>query len=355
MLPGHSPSGEEGRSQVRTSPPPLQTEEEIQRYLDFVRLMVRAFGDRVDSWELWNEPGHDPECNEPFPTAVQCIPVETCVQVGQRAIALIRQEDPGARIVLPSYHAWDPPELYQGWFYRILESELMPLVDAVAWHPFLVYLDPEECGGAFFDHYWNTVLPEIKAVATAHGFQGEFRADELGFAVRTPGSSNPCTVFDRTASKYLVREIVPHLGEDVSAGTIMNGDSQVQVLERLGTLLAGGLVQDPPIEVRATVTGAISYTFALPNGEHLVAIWRNTDTADQDIGVGATIELSGFAGHAAYGIDVLNGYQQLLNTHVEDDRLAVPDLQLRDYPLLVRLAPPRRVFVPLILRMSLAP
>ena len=56
--------------------------------------------------------------------------------------------------MVPSYHAWDPPELYQAYFYRILESDLMPLVHGIAWHPFLVNLDPEECGGAFFDHYF---------------------------------------------------------------------------------------------------------------------------------------------------------------------------------------------------------
>lgn len=338
------------RQTGQISLPRFQTEEEIQRYLDFVQVMVQAFGDRVDSWELWNEPGYDPECDEPLPAAIQCIPVETYVDVGQRAITLIRQEDPGARIVVPSYHAWDPPELYQNYFYRILESELMPLVDGIAWHPFLVNLDPEECGGAFFDHYWNTVLPEIRSIAAAHGFQGEFRADEMGFAVRTPGSTNPCAVLDRTASKYLVREIVHHLGEDVSAGTIMNGDSQVQVLERLGTLTAGAQAESLAMEISTTITNAISYSFALPNGDRLAAIWRGVDITDEESGVGATIELPGLFGYTAYGIDVLSGVQQRLDSYVEGDSLVISGIQLRDYPLLVRLAPWRKVFVPVILK-----
>jgi hypothetical protein len=338
------------RQTGQLSLPRFQSEEEIQRYLDFVHLMVQAFGDRVDSWELWNEPGYDPECNEPLPGAIQCIPVETYIDVAQRAIALIRQEDPEARIVVPSYHAWDPPELYQNYLYRILESELMPMVDGIAWHPFIVHLDPAECGGEFFDRYWETVFPEIKSIAIAHGFQGEFRADELRFAIRPPGSTNPCAVWDRTASKYLVREIVHHLGEDVSAGTIMNGDSQVQVLERLGTLLAGAQVASPSIEISTTITNAISYTFALANGDHLLAVWRHVDITEEDVGLGATIELPGFAGHTAFGIDVLNGFQQALNTHAEGETLVIPSLLLREYPLLVRLAPPRTIFLPLILK-----
>ncbi len=342
------------RQTGQISLPRFQTEEEIQRYLDFVHLMVQTFGDRVDSWELWNEPGYDPECNEPLPAAIQCIPVETYIDVGQRAIALIRQEDPGARIVVPSYHAWDPPELYQNYLFRILESDLMPLVDGIAWHPFIVHLDPAECGGEFFDRYWETVFPQIKSIATAHGFQGEFHADELRFAVRPPGSTNPCTVFDRTASKYLVREIVHHLGEDVSAGVVVTGDSQVQVLGRLGTLMAGAQ-EAPAIDISTTITSAIGYAFALPNGDHLVAIWRSVDITDEDIGVGATVELPGFSEHVAYGIDVLNGFQQALNTVTENETLVIPGLQLRDYPLLVRLAPPRLVFLPLIVCQSYTP
>ena len=338
------------RQTGQLSLPRFQSEEEIQRYLDFVHLMVQAFGDRVDSWELWNEPGYDPECNEPLPAAIQCIPVETYIDVGQRAIALIRQEDPGARIVVPSYHAWDPPELYQNYLLRILESDLMPLVDGISWHPFIVHLDPDECGGEFFDRYWETVFPEIKSIAAAHGFQGEFRADELRFAVRPPGSTNPCTVFDRTASKYLVREIVHHLGEDVSAGVVVTGDSQVQVLGRLGTLMAGAQVETPAIAISTTITSAISYSFALPNSDHLVAIWRSVDITDEDIGVGATIELSGFSDHTAHCIDVLSGVQQLLDTYVKGESMIIPGIQLRDYPLLVRLAPRREVFVPLILK-----
>ncbi|MBN1139656.1 MAG: hypothetical protein JXM73_23995, partial [Anaerolineae bacterium] len=140
----------------------------------------------------------------------------------------------------------------------------------------------------------------------------------------------------------------------VSAGVVVTGDSQVQVLGRLGTLMAGAQVEAPAIEISTTVTNAISYTFALPDGDHLVAIWRSVDITDEDIGVGAAVELSGFAGHTAFGIDVLNGMQQALDTQAEGETLVIPGLLLREYPLLVRLAPPRTIFLPLILRSQAA-
>jgi len=88
------------RQTGQTISPRFQTEEEIQRWLDFVRHIVRSFGDRVDYWELWNEPhGY----STPY-----TFPVETFIDVGKRVIAVIREEDPGAKIVVPSYHGWDP-------------------------------------------------------------------------------------------------------------------------------------------------------------------------------------------------------------------------------------------------------
>lgn len=324
--------------------PPVrfQTEEEIQRWLDFVRHMVRSFGDRVDYWELWNEP----HCHG---SSFQCFPVETYIEVGIRVIQVIRQEDPGAKIVVPSYHAWDPPELYQEYLYPILESELMPLVDVIAWHPFIVHLDPEECGGEFFDRYWQTVFPEIRSIATAHGFHGEFRVDELRFQVRTPSTTTPCAVFDRTAGKYYAREIIHHLGENVAAGTIMGDTQGWMVLQNLSTLMAGAQAVISTVEITSP-SSVVSYTFTLPSGDRLVAIWNNVSIADEDTAISVTLRLPGSAEDTAYGIDILNGVQQRLVASSEGEDLVVRDLLIKDYPLLVRLAPLRKLYLPIVTR-----
>ncbi len=328
--------------------PRFQTEEEIQRYLDFVRLMVRAFGDRVDYYELWNEPNWHAACLEPM--SVQCIPLDTYIELAERAIPVIREKDPGARIVIPSYHAWDPPELYQQYLYPILSSDLMPLVDVIAWHPFLVHLDPEACGGEFFDRYWGDVFPEIRALAIEHGFQGEFRADDLKFPIATPFSSDTCAVFDRTAGKYYVRELLHHLGEDVAAGTHGVRDTPAQVVQRLATLMAGAQVEAWPLEVE-TSASVLSYTFALPGGDRLAVLWHDNPITDGDSVISATLRLPGFAADTTvYGIQVLDGYQQRLVTVEAEGALIVQDLLLREYPLLVRLSPVRRLYLPIVCR-----
>ena len=50
------------------------------------------------------------------------------------------------------------------------------------------------------------------------------------------------------------------------------------------------------------------------------------------------------------GYDVVHGFDQELVGTLQGGGLTVPDLVIRDYPLLIRIAPSRRVFLPLTLR-----
>ena len=307
------------------SVPRFQNEGDVERYLDFVRLMARTFGDRVDYWEIWNEPS--------FEGSYQWIRVEDYIRLAKVVIPIIRAEDPGAKIVVGSYHGWDG-ESYKEYFYKILESDIMPLADVVSWHPFIVVLDREACGGEFFDRY-PKILSEIKSIATDHGFRGEFRADELRFSTRTPLSTDLCNVFDRTAGKYYAREILHHLGEDVGAGIIMNGDTQVEVVKRLSTLMAGAQPSFFPVEISATAN-VVSYTFTLPNGDRLVAVWSDINIADEDAATSTTLTFPGLSAQQVVGVDILNGFEQELITEVVDGKLVIRNLLIKDYPLVIQ-------------------
>lgn len=308
--------------------PRFQTEAEIQRWLDFVRLMVRSFGDRVDYWELWNEPS--------FEGSHQWIRVDDYISLARRVIPVIHSEDPSGKIVVASFHGWDD-DYYRDYLIRILESDIVPLVDVIAWHPFIVYLDPEECGGEFFDRYWQTVLPEIKSTATAHGFNGEFSADELRFETWTPSTTGSCAVFDRTAGKYYAREIVHHLGEDVSTSIVWNGDTQALVVARLATLMAGAQAAPLSFEI-SSPSSVVSSTFTLPNGDRLVAVWNHVHIADEDTAIVTSLTFPGLSAKKVVGIDVLNGFEQELVTGYENGNLVIRNLLIRDYPIIIRLS-----------------
>lgn len=48
--------------------------------------------------------------------------------------------------------------------------------------------------------------------------------------------------------------------------------------------------------------------------------------------------------------DLLHSFQQPLEAHMEDGSLAIPNLQVKDYPLVVRLVRVRPVLLPLVVR-----
>jgi len=66
-------------------PSRFTTEEEIQRYLEYVRYIVGHFKDRVRYFELWNEPDNDS-------SAIQHIEPGDYVELVRRVVPVIRDE-----------------------------------------------------------------------------------------------------------------------------------------------------------------------------------------------------------------------------------------------------------------------
>jgi hypothetical protein len=79
----------------------------------------------------------------------------------------------------------------------ILEYDLMPLVDGVSWHPF--YRQSPEYEAQYYYDYPATVQ-EIKDVASAHGFGGEYMVEEIGWSPDIPGL--PVAYSESVAAKY---------------------------------------------------------------------------------------------------------------------------------------------------------
>ena len=106
--------------------PRFQTEGEIQRYLDFVQFIVHHFKDRIQYYEIWNEPN--------LRDRIQWIEVEDYINLVKRAAPVIRQEYPEAKIVVGSTSSLDDPASKE-YLFTILRSDIMHLVDVVEWHP----------------------------------------------------------------------------------------------------------------------------------------------------------------------------------------------------------------------------
>jgi hypothetical protein len=316
----------------------FKTEDEVDRYLDFVRFIVRHFKDRVQYYELWNEPDIANYC----PKWIQ---VEDYLNLARRTVPVIREEYPEAKIVVggvSNLRFW-PSHPY---LFDILESDIMPLVDVIAWHPMYGTSPDYE---VYREYYYNypSLAQEIKDVASAHGFDGEYQADELTW--RTPETvipSQPWVHSPTVADKYLSRGVLMHLGMDIGAG--VGGPDRV--VPCLCTVMAGALPVDVPVRIQTAVTDTVTHTFSSPNDQHLVALWTDGIAADFDPGITTTVTLPGLTDHTVTGVDILHGYEQELIASEEDRDLVIHDLLVKDYPIILRASPIRRVFLPVVLK-----
>jgi hypothetical protein len=223
----------------------------------------------------------------------------------------------------------------------------MPLVDVVSWHPFYGE-SPEHEEGRDYYYAYPSIVQNIKDTAIAHGFDGEYQVDELTWWTLYPsGESDPLAVSPTAAAKYASRSIVMHLGMDI-ATSVNRGAGNT--LRNLCTVMAGALPAPLPMQIQTTVTNTVSYTFSSPGNDHLVALWTDGIAAEYDPGVTTTVTLPGLTDHTVTGIDVLHGFRQPVITSEEGSDLVIRDLLVKDYPIILRVRPIRRVFLPVVLR-----
>ena len=316
----------------------FKTQGEIDRYLEFVEFIVHHFKDRVEYYELWNEPNIRYYCPK-------WIELGDYINLVKQTVPVIRAEYPEAKVSVGSvsntrFAAYD-------YLLELLESDIMPLVDVISWHP-MYDTSPED---EIYRDYWYqypSMVQEIKDTATAHGFDGEYQAAELGW--HTPGEpgDEPLLHSPTGANKYASRAIVMHLGLDVA---VDNSVGEGVTLGNLCTVMAGTEPATLPVQVQTivtdTVVNVVAYTFSAPYGDHLVALWTDGIAADYDPGVPVTVTVPGMADRTVAGIDVLYGFEQRVMTTEEDSDVVIRDLLVKDYPIILRLSSIKHVFLPI--------
>jgi hypothetical protein len=191
----------------------------------------------------------------------------------------------------------------------------------------------------------TTSLFDSDLAASAHGFTGEYVADEIHWC--TPDTPEPpWPAYSETKSaKYYARGIVMHLGMDVTVSqfypVISAQEHPVQIvhiIQNLCTVMAGAEPISLPIGIQSEATNIKSYSFSLPNGDKLVALWTDGVAVDDDLGVKANLTLQSFTEQDVMGIDVLKGFQQPITTNNENGNLTIQNLIIRDYPLILHIA-----------------
>jgi len=309
--------------------PRFKEEEDIQRYLDYVNFIVRNYKDRIQNYEIWNEPD--------VSNCPQSIEVDDYINLVKRVTPIIRKEYPNAKIHVGGTTGLDSPAS-QDYLFGIIKSDIMELVDVVSWHPFFG-TSPEYHP----EYYYNypSLIQEIKNTASGHGFTGEYQADEMNWRPhRDPDSDHPWTYSQIVTAKYYTRGIVMNLGMDV--GTTVVPIPQYRpvafpTVRNLSTVMAGAKPANMAVEIQSEATGILGYGFSLPDGDMLFALWTDGVAVDDDPGVRTTLSFQNISAQELAGIDVLHGFEQQLIASVEDGNLVVHDLLVKDYPIILLL------------------
>ncbi|MCK5330473.1 MAG: T9SS type A sorting domain-containing protein, partial [Candidatus Marinimicrobia bacterium] len=306
----------------------IQNNVEIERYIEFVQFVVNHFKDRVQYYELWNEPD-----NSGFP--LQYIKIPDYINLVQQVEPVIRDIYPEAKIMVGA----GANLIYQlDYMFDLVSSEeIMQLVDVVIWHPFYGQSPAYEDTKDYYDQY-PSIVQAIKDTAYANGFRGEYFVDEVSWDIEGSPSPYPYSYSEIQSAKYYARGIVTHLGLDVTvevAGPPPYYVTQYAVVGNLCTVMAGATTDTVAIQIQSDAADLRSYSFSLPDGDKMIALWTDGVAVDYDPGVAATLTLPGLADKKMTGIDVLTGFQQELVTEVINDSLVIRNLMVKDYPIIM--------------------
>ncbi len=319
----------------------FKTEDEIQRYLDYVQFVVHHFKDRVEYYEILNEPNANHEGR-----SQRYVELADYINLVKRTVPVIRQECPEAKIVagaitpllyydhVENIARFDP--VAREYLFGILESDVMPLVDAFSWHA-LGGASPEYAEEYYYAY--PSIVQEIKDVASAHGFNGEYIGAELLWQTSLHNPGEGIEYSETAAAKYLARGIITNLGLDATAGLCecLECQPKMSVIQGLCTVMAGANPISLPVEIQSEAENIRNYSFSLSSGDKLIALWTDGVAVDDDPGVMANLTCQGFTAQDVTGIDVLMGYQQSIITSNESGNLVIQNLIVRDYPLILQI------------------
>ena len=273
-----------------------------------------------------------------MPNTIQWIEAEDYINLVRRVVPVIRQEYPNAKIQVGGTTSLINKDS-QTYLFEILESDIMPLVDVVSWHP-MFGQSPEFDRHRQYYYGYPSLVQKIMDIASEHGFEGEFEGDEIHWPTPYQPEGNWPTYSNIQSVKYLSRSILMHRGMGLTVTQLLldHNTPLFHTNQYLSTIMSGNEPINLPLELRSNATNPTSYSFSLPNGDRLIGLWNDNTAVDYDPGILSTLIIPDFADWNATGIDVLNGFEQELISTIEDGNLVINDLFIKDYPIIIRLS-----------------
>ena len=315
----------------------LSTEEELDRFVSYVKMVVKTLKGKIDAYELWNEP----DANYDF---YQRIKAEDYIKMAKKVIPIIKKIDPDAKIVIPSSSSYIYQEC-QEYTRQILQSDIVKLADVIALHAVNNDASPEFHSDYYY-HY-DAMWDEIKEMAENSGFTGEYIADELDY--RSPHSMSLQPVegdyhpYDPViAAKYIGRMIAINRGMDITVGTSGTNSyerrMEGKIIRNMGYLLDGLEADHLPVHVSEEAEKIRYYTFSDKDNNYYVTIWNDSEAKVKDQGTASTITISDCISDSAAVLDPFHSMTQELNIETDGTDIRIDKVMIRDYPVIIKLS-----------------
>lgn len=309
----------------------FRTDQEIQRFLEYIRFIIKQFKGKIEWYSLLNEPN----CTGDDQRHVL---VGDYINVARQVVPLIRELDPQAKIVIGEVTPLDETGSYE-YLMQILNSDLMPEIDGIVWHGSSgLSLDYKP------DFYRNYPIwvENIEKTAQENGFVGQFFTQELHW--RTPDTPQlihgmPWFYSETVSAKYYARGIVFHRGKGMITGIGHEGYDSipqvVQVVRSLASLLAGAEPAELSVNFDALEVNIQNFSFSTPGGDRMLALWVDNQAVDVDPGVETDLVISGVDTQKVIAVDPIFGYEQELITTFENSDLIIQGYWIKDYPTFI--------------------
>jgi polysaccharide biosynthesis protein PslG len=167
-----------------------------QDYADALEWLVRRYGDRVDAWEIWNEPNHEHYFKARDPAAAYAPLVKAAYPAAKRG-------NPGATVVAGSLADAD-----YAFTERLLELGVGGSFDAWSVHPYSEDRSPFHAGIAgWAKKSMSSGVPAVRDTLLRHGQDKPLWLTEFGWSscnIRGRAAYENC-VGERRQASYLLK------------------------------------------------------------------------------------------------------------------------------------------------------
>ncbi|MDO8685309.1 MAG: hypothetical protein Q7J78_01410 [Clostridiales bacterium] len=304
----------------------FRNKETLERYTNYFRYMVGHFKDSVRYFELWNEPVNTSE---------------DYISLVKYVIPIIRNEYPDAKIIIgalsgghvagyPGYGDSMRFSMDGVYIKRFIGPDLAPIIDGISWHGLSNNLPNDP----YYQNY-PQMIEEIQAFAASNGFKGEYFLEELSWVTWDTELVKGNLFSESEALKLYARAIIMNRRLNVNVNVHVNTNGLLEMISNINTVIAGAKPANLRFKIESDAKNINSYSFLLPEGDMVVALWTNG--AFNDNPEKATLTLPGLSTYKVVGIDVLYGFEQELAISADDGSLVIDNLLVRDYPILLRI------------------